>query len=105
MRVAVHFDANWQHNGWTSREGARMLALGVTAFLLAMFMIASYAATRTGSSSLARWAMATVFYVVLGLVCYVNGWIVDRNLGGKQSAPVAEVIVCSSTKAVCTLIL
>ena len=27
-RMAVHFDANWQPNGYTSREGALELGLG-----------------------------------------------------------------------------
>ena len=30
-RMAVHFDANWQPNGYTSREGALMLGLGIMA--------------------------------------------------------------------------
>jgi len=30
-RMAVHFDANWQPNGYTSREGSLMLALGMLA--------------------------------------------------------------------------
>ena len=37
MRVAVHFDVNWQPSGWTSREGALMFALGTTTFLLVIF--------------------------------------------------------------------
>ena len=67
MRMAVHFDVNWQPNGWTSREGARMLALAGTAFLLAMFTIAGYASRRT-SSIVASWAIVAVFYGVLGFV-------------------------------------
>jgi hypothetical protein len=92
-RVAVHFDINWQPNGWTSREGALMLAVGVTAFILVIFTIACYAALRAGSSSLSRWAMAVIFYVVLGLVYHINGWIVDRNLNGKQAAAEAGSVV------------
>jgi uncharacterized membrane protein len=92
MRMAVHFDVNWQPNGWTSRKGARMLALAGTAFLLAMFTIAGYASRRT-SSIVASWAIVAVFYGVLGFVYYVNGWVVDRNLGGQQPTPFAELIV------------
>jgi hypothetical protein len=95
-RVAVHFDINWQPNGWTSREGALRLALGVTAFMLVTFTIACYAARRAGSSSLSRWAMAVIFYVVLGLVYCINAWIVDRNFSGKEAVPVAESIVFRS---------
>ncbi len=92
MRIAVHFDANWQPNGWTTREGARMLALGTTVFLLAVFTAASYAVSRAPTSSLSRWGMVVVFYIVLGLVYYVNRWIVDRSLQ-PPSKPFAESIV------------
>jgi Protein of unknown function (DUF1648) len=84
-RVAVHFDINWQPNGWTSREGSLMLALGTTAFLLLIFTIASYAMRGAPVSNLARWSMVVVFYVALGFVYYVNHWIVDFNLSGPRS--------------------
>jgi Protein of unknown function (DUF1648) len=80
-RVAVHFDINWQPNGWTSREGSLLLALGTTIFLILIFTIACYALSGAAISSLARWAIVAVFYVVLGFVYHVNSWIVDRNLG------------------------
>jgi hypothetical protein len=92
MRIAVHFDANWQPNGWTTREGSRTLALGMTAFLLVVFTIASYAARRAAPSSLATWALVAVFYVVLGVVYHVNAWIVERNLE-PRAKPFAEVSV------------
>jgi hypothetical protein len=57
-----------------------------------MFTIAGYASRRT-SSIVASWAIVAVFYGVLGFVYYVNGWVVDRNLGGQQSTPFAELIV------------
>jgi hypothetical protein len=92
MRVAVHFDINWQPNGWTSREGSLMLALGTTAFLLVIFTIACYALRGAAVSSLARWTMVAGFYVVLGFVYCVNNWIVDRNLEPRPTH-VAESIV------------
>ena len=98
-RVAVHFDINWQPNGWTSREGARTLALGMTAFLLVVFTIVSGIARRTAASTSSRlsvWALVAIFYVVLGVVYYVNVWIVERNLQSR-SKPFAEFIVPGHT--------
>jgi hypothetical protein len=91
-RIAVHFDANWQPNGWTSREGARMLALGTTAFLLITFTIAALVASRTAASRAALWSMVAVFYVALGLVYHVNTWIVERSLP-PGSKPVGKLIL------------
>lgn len=92
MRIAVHFDGNWQPNGWTSREGARMLALGMTAFLLVVFTLAAYAARRMATSSLSQWALVAVFYVVLGVVYCVDNWIVERNLSDKQPTGRSELM-------------
>lgn len=92
LRIAVHFDANWQPNGWSSREGARMLALGTTAFLLATFTIAASAARIAKASRLSLWSMVVVFYVALGLVYYVNAWIVERSLP-PVSKPLAELVL------------
>ena len=91
IRIAVHFDANWQPNGWTTREGSRMLALGMTAFLLLVFTITSYVVRRAPTSNLSRWTMIAVFYVVLSLVYFVNKWILDRNFSAQQTTPVAEL--------------
>ncbi len=38
-RIAVHFDANWQPNGYTTREGAVMLGLGIMAVMLVLFTV------------------------------------------------------------------
>jgi hypothetical protein len=88
-RMAIHFDANWQPNGWTTREGSRMLALGMTAFLLFVFTITSYAVRRAPSSALPRWTLIAVFYFVLGSVYFINKWIVDRNFNGPQAVATA----------------
>ena len=38
-RVAVHFDANWHANGYTSREGALYLGIGILVTMLVMFTV------------------------------------------------------------------
>ena len=95
QRIAVHFDADWQPNGWTSREGARTLALGTTGFLLLVFTIAALAVSRSRTSAFSRWALVVVFYVALGLIYSVNKWIVDRNLTPQQSLSSAVSLTSS----------
>ena len=92
MRMAVHFDANWQPNGYTSREGSLMLALGVSAFLLLVFTVAAFAVRATKPS--ASWSILAVFYLALGLFWFASNWIVQRNLHGNGQSPRAE-LVCS----------
>jgi len=69
-----------------------MLALGMTAFLLMVFTVAGYAARRLATSSVSQWALVAVFYLVLGLVYWVNTWIVERNLQ-PGSKPFAELMI------------
>jgi hypothetical protein len=76
-RMAVHFDANWQPNGYTSKEGAVMLGLGIMATMLVIFSIAMLTsrALKPGSS----WPVLIISYFVLGVIWYANNSIVDFN--------------------------
>jgi hypothetical protein len=78
MRMAVHFDANWQPNGYTSREGALMLGLGIMAVMLLLFTIAALIARAMKPA--ASWPMLLTFYVVLGFLWFGNHSIVEWNL-------------------------
>ena len=88
-RVAVHFDANWQPNGWTSRAGALWLGLGIIAFMLVVFTVAA-CAVRVNRPN-AAWPVMIVFYLILTGLCLVNNWIALRNLNGQ--APQAALLL------------
>jgi hypothetical protein len=78
LRMAVHFDANWQPNGYTSREGALMLGLGIMAVMLLFFTIGALIANALKPS--AAWPLLLAFYVGLGFLWYANNSIVEFNL-------------------------
>ena len=82
-RMAVHFDITWQPNGWTSREGALYLGLGVIAFMLVTFTVGAYAA-RAGQPK-AAWPLMVMFYLILTGLWLVNNWIAHRNLNAQPS--------------------
>jgi hypothetical protein len=77
-RMAVHFDANWRPNGFTSREGAFQLGLGIMLFMLIVFTVATlivlYVKPSAGLGAL------IVAYVALGFCWYGNYSIVEFNL-------------------------
>lgn len=77
-RMAVHFDANWQPNGFTSREGALELGLGILAFMLVVFTVAALAAHAAKPG--AAWVLLVVFYVTLGFLWFGNHSIIEFNL-------------------------
>src|ERR1035437_6028303 len=77
-RMAVHFDANWKPNGYTSREGAAMLGLGIMAVMLVLFTVATLIARAMKPS--ASWVVLVIAYVVLGFCWFGNHSIVHFNL-------------------------
>ncbi len=93
-RMAVHFDANWQPNGYTSREGAVMLGLGIMAFMLLMFTLTTLIVRALKPS--AAWPILVVSYVVLGFCWYGNYSIVKFNL---NALPAHSELVGSNSPA------
>ena len=77
-RMAVHFDKDFQPNGYTSKQGSVELGLGIMTVMLLLFTIAALIAhaLKPGAS----WPMLVVFYVVLGFLWYGNYSIVKFNL-------------------------
>jgi uncharacterized membrane protein len=78
MRMAVHFDANWQPNGYTSREGSLMLGFCIMAFMLLIFTVGLLIVH--AQKPAAAWPLLVVFYLSLGLLWFVNHSIVEWNL-------------------------
>ena len=81
LRMAVHFDANWQPNGYTSREGALYLGLGIMACMLVMFTVTALIIHAMKPS--AAWPALLISYVVLGFCWYANHSIVNFNLNAQ----------------------
>ncbi len=82
-RMAVHFDANWQPNGYTSREGALQLGLGIMVVMLVLFTVATLIIYALKPP--AAWPALLISYVVLGFCWYGNYSIVNFNLRAQRT--------------------
>jgi Protein of unknown function (DUF1648) len=80
-RMATHFNANWQPNGWMTREVALEFALGIAAFLLVIFTVTLLIAQKQKVTDAAAWALLAFSYLVVGFVCAGNSKVVGYNLG------------------------
>jgi hypothetical protein len=78
----VHFDANWQPNGYTSREGAAQLGLEILVVMLVLFTVTTLIVDAL--KPVAFWPALLVSYAVLGFCWYGNYSIVDFNLKPQQ---------------------
>ena len=94
-RMAVHFDANWRPNGYTSRQGALELGLGILAVMLVMFTLSTLIIQ--GVKPSAAWPALLIAYVVVGFCWYGNHSIVKFNLNAqKGSSESSQLSVPSS---------
>ncbi len=78
VRMAVHFDANWQPNGFTSREGALELGLGIMTAMLVLFTVITFALRALKPQS--AWPALVIACVVIGACWYGNHSIIAFNL-------------------------
>lgn len=92
-RMAVHFNANWQPNGYTSREGAVELGLGIMFVMLVLFSIATLVIYAMKPA--AAWPALLLSYVVIGFCWYGNYSIVNFNLNAQQNTSSPSSVVSS----------
>ena len=81
-RMAVHFDANWQPNGYTSREGAVQLGLEILVVMLVLFTVATLIIDVLKPAAFCP--ALVISYAVLGFCWYGNYSIVKFNLKAQQ---------------------
>jgi len=77
-RMAVHFDAHWKPNGYTSRAGALELGLGILGVMLVLFTAATLIISTLKPA--AFWPALLISYIVVGFCWYGNDSIVRFNL-------------------------
>ena len=82
LRMATHFAANGQPNGWMSRQVSFHFALGITAFMLAVFTVVSLAAQKAGAPPSVSWAALSLSYVIQAILYWANSSVLGYNLNG-----------------------
>lgn len=83
LRMATHFNAAGQPNGWMPRETSLYFALGLTAFLSVLFTgLAIVILKQKPTPDKSSFALLAFFYAILGFVFYVNNGILEHNLTG-----------------------
>lgn len=100
-RMAVHFDANWQPNGYTSREGAAQLGLEILLVMLVLFTVTTLIVDALKPA--AFWPALLVSYAVLGFCWYGNYSIVEFNLKAQQHSALMREISKSGSQSLVTV--
>jgi uncharacterized membrane protein len=84
LRMATHFDINWQPNGWMTREVSLRFALGITVFLLVIFTGVWLAIQKRKASGTFCWVLLGFFYLILGIAYFANSSVLEYNLNGQR---------------------
>src|SRR5208282_1855504 len=91
-RMATHFNAAGQANGWMSRETNLEYSLGFLAFMLAVFSVVLWASHRKISVGTFSWALLAFFYLQVGLIYLLLDSILAYNIYGAPINPVPLII-------------
>ncbi len=81
-RMATHFNAANQTNGWMTREGSMYFILGLYMCLVTLFTVIVTVFQKVRVPDVAAWAVMGLFYVILGVLCYGNESVLAYNLTG-----------------------
>ena len=87
LRMATHFGASGQPNGWMTREVSLEFALGITACLLLVFTAVLLVVHKQHVPEKFSWALLGFFYLVLGFMYSVNMSVLGYNLRGESVKP------------------
>jgi Protein of unknown function (DUF1648) len=100
-RMATHFAANGQPNGWMTREASLYFVLGLLTFLLLIFTAILYLALKHDNPLAFDAALLAFFYFIIGVIFYGNHSVIEYNLTGRPvtltpvllGVPVAVVVL------------
>jgi hypothetical protein len=89
-RMASHFGATGEPNGWMTRETSVIFSLVLVAFLLATF---TFMLSRIHKPDALAWSLLAMFYVVCGVLVSVTSSVLDYNIHGRPLNIVPEMVV------------
>lgn len=89
-KMATHFGATGQANGWMTRQTAFIFAIGLTVFVLVTF---TWALTRVRKPDVLAWSLLTMLYVVIGVLFSINGAVLNYNIYGRPLKLIPAIMV------------
>ncbi len=89
-RMASHFGAAGQPNGWMSRETLLIFTLVLLVFLLSTF---TWVLTRVRKPDALTWSVLAMLYVVMGVLYSVDAALLNYNLHGQRVNVLPELVV------------
>ena len=94
VRMATHFNAANQPNGWMTRESSLIFIFVLYLFMVTLFTVIIALIYKAHKTDAAAWAVLGLFYTILGVLYYGNESVLAYNLTGTpvQLAPIIATI-------------
>jgi hypothetical protein len=89
-RMATHFGASGEANGWMTRETSLIFSLVLASFLLLTF---TWVLGRVRKPDVLAWSLVAMLFVVMGVLCSVNASVLNYNLYGHPVNVVPVVVI------------
>jgi hypothetical protein len=89
-RMATHFRAAGQPNGWMTRETSFIFTVVLLVFLLATF---TWVLTRVRKPDVLAWSLLAMLYVVIGVLYSVNAVVLNFNLYGRAVNLIPQLVI------------
>jgi hypothetical protein len=91
-RMATHFGASSQPNGWITRDTSLIFSVGVMVILLGAF---TWALTRVRLPDLLAWSLLAMLYLLIGVLFSITASVLNYNLHGTPLNIVPAISVVS----------
>jgi len=102
-RMATHFAASGQPNGWMTRQVSLVFVMGLTAILLATF---SWALSRVRKPDILAWSLLVMSCVILGALFNLNAAVLNYNIYGSPLNFIPGIsVICVAAVAVTAIAL
>jgi Protein of unknown function (DUF1648) len=104
LRMATHFNAAGEGNGWMPRDVSLYVDLGFLAFLLAVFSFVLYLVSRRHELGKLAWALLAFFHVEVWTTLYLLNSTLQYNIDGTPIV-VAPLLVVTPLGALAIVVL
>jgi hypothetical protein len=89
-RMATHFGAAGQANGWMSPVTSLTFSLGMVVFLLSIF---TWVLTRVRKPDPLAWSLLAMLYLVVGVIYSINRALLNYSLYARPLNVVPEILI------------
>jgi hypothetical protein len=96
LRVATHFNAAGQPNGWMTRLESEYWSVGFLAFIVGVFFVALLVIAAKYPLTKFSWTLLAFLHAETWMLVYLQNSLLDFNLGKVTTLPISPVLAVTA---------